>query len=340
MDLNKRVLIIAEIAQAHDGSLGILHSYIDAISSTGVNAIKFQTHIAEAESSVHEPFRIKFSYEDNTRFDYWKRMAFSKDQWIEIKSHCDQVGLEFMSSPFSNAAVNLLEDIGVRRYKVGSGEVTNFLLLDKICRTGKPIILSSGMSSYEELDKAVNFIENYGNELSILQCTTSYPTPYENLGLNVITELKNRYKNCKIGLSEHTGEIFAGISAVALGAEILEFHAVFDRRMFGPDASSSLEINEITQLVKGVRNLEKAFMNPVDKNNLARYQELKNIFEKSLAVNKNLKKDHEITIDDLESKKPKGFGVPASEYQKVIGKILLKDLNQWDFLTYMDINES
>ncbi len=144
----KNIYTIAEIGQAHEGSLGILHSYIDALSSTGVSAIKFQMHIAEAESSEYEPFRVKFSYEDATRFDYWKRMEFTLEQWKGIKKHCDEVGLEFLCSPFSNLAVDWLEEIGVNRYKIGSGEVNNFLLLEKIAQTKKPIILSSGMSSF------------------------------------------------------------------------------------------------------------------------------------------------------------------------------------------------
>src|SRR5690554_4356804 len=143
--------IIAEIAQAHDGKLELAHSYIEALSKTGVDAVKFQVHIAEAESSIHEPFRIKFS-EDKTRFDYWKRVEFTLKDWKELKDHCDEAGVEFLASPFSNAAVDLLEQVGVKRYKIGSGEVTNFLMLEKIARTGKPVFLSTGMSSFEELN--------------------------------------------------------------------------------------------------------------------------------------------------------------------------------------------
>ena len=121
--------IIAEIGQAHEGSLGIAHSYIDALSETGVNAIKWQMHIAEAESSSEEPFRVKFSYEDKRRIDYWKRMEFTLDQWRGIKEHCEDRGMEFICSPFSNAAVEALEQLGVSKYKIGSGEVNNFLLL-------------------------------------------------------------------------------------------------------------------------------------------------------------------------------------------------------------------
>ena len=129
--------IIAEIGQAHEGSFGILHSYIDALAPTGVDAVKFQMHIAEAESSEHEPFRVKFSLEDKTRFDYWKRMGFSLEQWKGIKKHCDEVGLDFICSPFSNLAVDWLEEIGVEQYKIGSGEVNNFLIIGKNCPNRK-----------------------------------------------------------------------------------------------------------------------------------------------------------------------------------------------------------
>ena len=335
--IDKRgTFLIAEIGQAHDGSLGILHSYIDAIAETGVDAIKFQTHIAEAESSAAEPFRINFSYEDATRYDYWKRMSFTKDQWIGIKKHCEEVGLEFMSSPFSQAAVDLLESIGMNRYKIGSGEVSNFLMLEKIAKTGKPIILSSGMSSFEELDQTVAFIQQFGNELSILQCTTSYPTPPEKIGLNVIAEMKERYPNIPIGLSEHTGNISTGIAAVALGAEILEFHAVFDRRIFGPDSSSSLTIDEIKTLVDSVRFLEIALGHSIDKNDLSPYTDLKKIFGKALAVNKDLKKGHRIQFDDLEAKKPKNQGLSSTDFKSIIGKELSVDKSKYDFLREED----
>ena len=332
-----KIFIIAEIGQAHEGSLGILHSYIDAVATTGVDAIKFQTHIAAAESSAFEPFRVKFSYADKTRFDYWQRMEFTFEQWQGIKEHCERVGLEFMSSPFSNAAVDLLEKLDVKRYKVGSGEVTNFLILEKIAKTGKPIILSSGMSSFKELDEAIHFLTSFGNEISVLQCTTSYPTPPEKLGLNLIGELKQRYPHLKIGLSEHTGKPYACLAATALGAEILEFHATFDRRLFGPDTTSSLTIDEISFLVKGVRELETALSQPANKNDNSAYTDLKKIFEKSLAINKDLSKGHIISFDDLEAKKPAGYGISATNFRDTIGKKLTRDKKMYSFLETEDL---
>lgn len=325
--------LIAEIAQAHDGSLGILHSYIDALAGAGVDVVKFQTHIAEAESSAHEPFRVNFSFEDATRYDYWERMGFAEEHWRGIKAHCDKAGVEFMSSCFSQAAVDMMERVGMARYKVGSGEVTNFLLLEKIARTGKPVILSSGMSSWKELDEAVAFVESFGNDLTVLQCTTAYPTPPERVGLNIMAELRARYQKVRVGLSEHTAKISTGIAAAALGAEVLEFHAVFDRRMFGPDAASSLTIDEISQLAAAVKNVQIMLAHPVDKTTNKQYEGLKAIFEKSLAVSRALPAEHLLTFDDLEAKKPAGHGIPARNFRKIIGTRLAKPLERYAFLT-------
>jgi N,N'-diacetyllegionaminate synthase len=334
----EKVFIMAELGQAHEGSLGILHSYIDALSTTGIDAVKFQTHIAEAESSEYEPFRVQFSYEDDTRFDYWKRMEFSLEQWKDIKKHCDDVGLEFVSSPFSNIAVDWLEEIGIQKYKIGSGEVTNFLMLEKIAKTGKDIILSSGMSSFSELDETIKFLKKFDNKVSILQCTTMYPTNAKNIGLNVIRELKDRY-NLLVGLSDHSGTIYPSLSAISLGAEIIEFHAVFDKSMYGPDSKSSLTIKEIEQLVKGTRFIETSMNNNIDKTDNSEFTELKNIFEKTLAVNKDMKMGDIIAFEDLEAKKPSGHGISAKEHIKVIGKKLNKNKNRWDFLKKSDIND-
>ena len=330
------MFIIAEIGQAHEGSLGIAHSYINALAKTGVDAVKFQVHIAAAESSEFEPFRIKFSTQDKTRFDYWKRMEFTLEQWRELKMHCEEVGVEFIASPFSNAAVDLLEKLDIKRFKIGSGEVSNFLMLEKIAKTGKPILLSSGMSSFDELDRTVDFLKQRNVELSILQCTTAYPTLPQNYGLNVMEELKKRY-HVAVGYSDHSAKIETCIAATALGAEILEFHAVFSREMFGPDASSSLEIAEIRQLVSAIKNIQKAQQHPIDKNDTSAFSELKNIFEKSLAVNKPLHAGHLLSFEDLESKKPKGYGISATNFQEVIGKKLKGNFEKWEFLKEEDL---
>jgi N-acetylneuraminate synthase len=334
--LNK-VFIIAEIAQAHEGSLGLAHSYIDALADTGVDAVKFQTHIAAAESSPYEQFRVNFSYEDTTRFDYWKRMEFTPEQWAGLKKHCVEKGMEFISSPFSCAAVDLLQTLNVNRYKIGSGELQNYLMLENIAQTGKPIILSSGMSGWQELDETIAFLKPFGNKLSLLQCTTAYPTVAGQWSLKTMAEMKQRFE-LPIGFSDHSGKLSTCIAAAAMGAELLEFHAVFDRRMFGPDAKASLTIDEIKQLVEDVRDLETDFAQGQTKVDASGYQSLKTLFGKSLAVNKDLPQGYIITFQDLESKKPGDRGIPAKYHHSILGKELQKDKKQWDFLTWEDFN--
>jgi N,N'-diacetyllegionaminate synthase len=331
-----KIKIIAEIGQAHDGSIGILHSYIDAVATTGVDYIKFQTHIADAESSQFEPFRVPFSYEDKTRHAYWKRMEFNFEQWQGIKKHCDDTGLKMLCTPFSNAAVDLLENTGVQFYKVGSGDVDNHLLLEKLGRTKKPIMLSSGMSSFSELDKAVQILRQYDTELSVLQCTSMYPTPPEHVGLNVISEIKDRYK-LPVGISDHSGTIFPGIASAVMGAELIEVHVVFDQRMFGPDSTSSLTISELKELVRGVRFIENALKHPIDKNDSSSFEKIRQVFGRSLAVNTKSTAGTVIDFGLLESRKPAGYGVPAENYKAIIGKRLIRDKEKYEFLNMDDI---
>lgn len=331
-----QLFLIAEIGQAHGGSLQKAHDYIDALATTGVDAIKFQTHLADAESSIHEPFRVRFSDAYKTRFDYWKAMEFTLQEWKELKQHCDLVGLEFMSSPFSNAAVDLLEQVGVKRYKVGSGEVNNFLLLEKIAQTQKPVILSSGMSSFEELDAAVAFLKLKKLPYSILQCTTAYPTNEKQIGLNVIQQLKERYK-VTVGFSDHSANVNTGIAAVSLGAKILEFHVILNSDEIGPDVSSSLTIDEVKNLVTGAHYIYNTLKYPITKRDTSAFVELKQIFEKSLAVNKALPKGHRLVFSDLEAKKPKGYGINAFEFETVLGKKITRDLDCWEFLNKKDV---
>jgi N,N'-diacetyllegionaminate synthase len=327
-----KIYTIAEIGQAHEGSLGMAHAYIDALNPTGVDAVKFQVHIAEAESSIHEPFRLKLSSQDATRLDYWKRMEFTRDQWNELKKHCEDTGLDFIASPFSNLAVSLLQAIGTEKYKVGSGEINNMLLMKRLAETKKEIILSSGMSSLSELDDTIRFMKTQQNKLSLLQCTTAYPTHPTQWGLNVIDVFKKRY-NLPIGFSDHSGDIFACVAAACAGAEILEFHTVFDKRMYGPDTNSSITMDQVKMLVKGVRDIEIAFQNPCDKADTTDFEEVKSIFEKSLAVNKNKFKGERLHYEDLEAIKPRGFGISPQRYAQIIGKRLSIDLKQWDFIT-------
>src|SRR5262249_62163091 len=169
-DKDPRCLIIGEVAQTHDGSLGAAHAYIDAVAHAGADAVKFQTHIASAESTPGEPWRVKFSRQDASRYDYWKRMEFTEEHWLGLSEHANEQGLFFLSSAFSAEAVELLERVGVPAWKVGSGEVSNLPLLAKMAQTGKPVILSSGLSDWDELDSAGNCVRENRAPCARRQC--------------------------------------------------------------------------------------------------------------------------------------------------------------------------
>lgn len=327
-----RTFVIAEVAQAHDGSLGILHSYIDAVASTGADAIKFQTHLADAESSPAEPFRVPFSYEDTTRQDYWRRMELSREQWAAVKQHCDAAGLEFMSTPSCVAAVDLLESVGMRRYKIGSGDTDNRLLLERVARTGKQILLSTGVSTIDEVDAAVAFVSAFGNSLVVMQCTSEYPVAPERIGLNLLRGFADRYRH-PIGLSDHSGTIFPSIAAVALGATYIETHVVFDRRMFGPDSPASLTVDEMQAMVEGIRMVEASARSSFDKSRSASQDRVREIFTKTLCVSRDMVSGEVLTKADLESKKPGGQGIRAADYAEVVGRKLTRSIGRWEFLT-------
>lgn len=313
--------VIAEVAQAHDGSLGAAHAYIDAAARAGADAVKFQTHIAAAESTPAETFRVKFSKQDATRYDYWKRMEFTPDQWAGLVEHCRQAKVEFLSTPFSLEAVELLDRLGMAAWKVGSGEVTNLPMIERMARTGRPVLLSSGMSSWQHLDDAMTCIRQAGAQAAIFQCTTSYPSPPERTGLNVLAELRARY-HCPVGLSDHSGAIYAGLAAVALGADLLEVHIVFSRECFGPDVSASLTLTELKQLTDGAKFIRTALENPVSKDAEAeRTSELRTLFGKSVVAARDLSPGRRLSAEDLALKKP-GTGIPAARLNAVVGRVL------------------
>lgn len=337
MQASGKTWIVAEIGQAHDGSLGILHSMIEEAANAGVDAVKFQIHIAEAESSALEPFRVNFSYEDRSRFEYWKRMELSEDAWVGVKDKCDLLGVEFLATPFSNAAVELLERLGVNRYKIGSGDLMNPLLIKRVAMTGKEVILSTGLCDLSEIDNTVTILKKHDCPFVILQCTTQYPTEAKNIGLSWVSELAERYQ-CPTGLSDHSGTIFPGIAAAALKAGVVEVHVTFDKRMFGPDSKASLTFDQLKELVEGIMFINQATIHNVEKTLSAEKLELARIFGKSLAVNKDMSAGDEISFNDLEGKKPADAGISVDKIEVVLGRVLKVDKKCWEFIKEKDID--
>ena len=327
--------IIAEVAQAHDGSLGLAHAYIDAAAKTGADAVKFQTHIAAEESSPQETWRVKFSRQDATRYDYWKRMEFTVEQWAGLKQHAEEKGLAFLSSPFSLAAIQMLERISVPAWKVASGEVTNQLFLDAMISTRLPILVSSGMSYLEELDATMAQIKTAGIRAAVFQCTTAYPCPPEKIGINQIFELIARY-DCPVGLSDHSGTPYPSLAAVTLGASLIEAHITLSREMFGPDTSASLTTQEFTQMVEGVRFINKMIAQPIDKRaNADEMGPMRKMFGQSLVAATDLEAGTVICKENLSCRKP-GTGIPSANINSVLGKKLRVPVKASQFLKLDD----
>lgn len=331
-----RCLIIGEVAQTHDGSLGQAHAFIDAIANAGADAVKFQTHIASAESTPAEPWRVRFSPQDETRYGYWQRIEFSAEQWQGLKQHADDRGLLFLSSPFSPEALELLKAIGVSVWKIASGEISNHPMLDEIAATGNPVILSSGMSDWTEVDAAVSrFSER--DRLAVLQCTSEYPCPADRVGLNIIREITERY-GCAAGLSDHSGKIFAGLAAATLGADVLEIHVTLSREMFGPDVIASITTSELRTLVEGVRDIEAMVASPVDKTAAAeRSVEMRKIFTKSIYASAFIPEGTILEKAHVQLKKP-GVGIPATELPSIIGRRLRRDIQAGQILGLGDLD--
>jgi N-acetylneuraminate synthase len=331
-----RCLIIGEVALTHDGSLGLAHAFIDAIANAGADAVKFQTHIAAAESTPAEPFRVKFSRQDATRYDYWKRMEFTADQWRGLADHCRERGVLFISSPFSHEAVDLLERIGQPLWKIASGETGNARLLDRILETGSPVLLSTGMSPLAEIDAAVARVKARGAPVGVFQCTTAYPCPPEKIGLNLIAEYRQRY-GCWVGLSDHSATIFPGLAGAALGMDMLELHVALSREMFGPDVIASVTTAELAQLVEGIRFVERMRAHPLDKDaSAAETAPLRRLFTRSVVARVPLAAGTVLTAEHLAIKKP-GTGLPAQRFDEVVGRRLRRAVAADQLLVAEDI---
>jgi len=330
--------LIAEVAQAHDGSLGLAHRFIDAAKEAGADAVKFQTHFADEESTLDEQFRVNFSKQDETRFAYWKRMEFTDEQWTALAGHAREIGIGFLSSAFSHRAVDLLERLGMPAWKIASGEATSDALLDRVAATGLPVLMSTGMSGYDEIETTLGRLQWAGAPVAVLQCTSRYPTSLEEVGLNVIGELRARFA-CPVGLSDHSGVVFPAILALAKGADLIEAHITLNRRMFGPDVSSSLTVEEFAEVREARDAFQTMEAHPVDKDAMAlALADMRQLFQKSVAVVHPLAEGTLLTRDMLTAKKP-AKGIPANQIDVLVGKRLKRSATPDRILYWEDIHE-
>ena len=316
-----QVQLIAEIGSVHDGSFGNAQKLIELAADCGAHAVKFQTHLAETETTKSAPSPPYFSEE--SRIDYFRRLTFTEEQWIHLRELAHRRDLSFVSSPFSEEAVALLERVEIDAYKIASGEVTNLPMLEAVAVTGRPTYLSSGMSSWDELDKAVACLKDRV-DLTVLQCSSIYPCPPERVGLNVIGQIRERY-SVPVGLSDHTLTATAAIAAAMLGATVIEKHLTFSKRMYGSDAANAMEPSEFGALASSLQEVDSMLAAPVDKDDLQPYRGMKRIFEKSIVAASDILPGTMLDMEHLAFKKP-GDGMPAARYPALIGRRTVRPL--------------
>ncbi len=318
-------MIIAEIGSVHDGSFGNAKKLIEVAKNCGADFVKFQMHIAESETSK-KAFNPSY-FKDEGRYEYFKRTSFNLKQWKLLQKYSKLKKISFMCSVFSEKAFDILIKLGVRNIKIPSGEVNNLPLLEHISKRKKiKIFLSTGMSSWKEINKAVKILKK--NKLILMQCTSMYPCPDNYVGLNVLNEMKKRFgNNYSYGFSDHTEGPEAAIGAVIHGAEYVEKHITFSKKMYGSDAQFAMEPEEFLKFCNSLRKIKKIISTSVNKNNLKPFKKMKKIFEKNIIAKKAIKKGKKIKLSDLDFKKSKN-GIKAFNYKEILGLVVKKNISK------------
>ena len=320
-----KVLIIAEAGVNHNGDINLARQLVDKAKEAGADIIKFQTFNLD---SIVSKFAEMADYQkDNigkieTQKEMLKKINLSYEAFSELYNYCKKGGIRFLSTPFDIGSIHFLNDM-VPFWKIPSGEVTNYPYLVEIAKTGKPVIMSTGMCELQEIDEAIKVLKTNGtSDITLLHCNTQYPTPYKDVNLRAMETLRNRYK-VKVGYSDHTKGIEVPIAAVALGAEVIEKHFTLDKKLPGPDHKASLEPNELAAMVSSIRNIEETLGSPIkivsdsERENIA-------IARKSIVAAKNIKKGEVLTIYNLTTKRP-GTGISPMRWNEVLGSKAIRD---------------
>ena len=337
---SKQAQIIAECGLSHGGSLTQAKKFIKLVKKNGADVVKFQTHIAEKESTYDEKFRIAMPKRFKNRFDYWKKTSFSKSQWKELIFFAKKKKIFFLSSVFSVEAVDLLYSLGQRVFKIGSGEFFSKDILDRIIELNGSMIISTGMSSNYEIMNLIKYLKIKKAKFAIMQCTSSYPCDFSNVNLHMIDHFKKKY-NCLVGYSDHTGNIIAPILALTKKISFLECHVKYRISLFNPDHSSSIslkELNFLSEFKKKFYEIEK-YSKIKDKDKISKLLYKNRIlFSKSLSLKKDKKRDEVVKFSDLTMKKP-GNGLKLEEVNKILGKKLKKNKSNLRLLKLSDFEK-
>ncbi len=322
------VYIIAEAGVNHNGSYELACRLVDAAKTAGADCIKFQTFKTKnlvSDNAKKAEYQRKITG-DGSQSDMLKKLELSYDEFLRLKKYCDKVGITFLSTPFDLDSIDFLDSIDMPFWKIPSGEITNYPYLVAIARTGKPVVMSTGMCNMKEIEDAISVLRDNGaNDIKLLHCNTEYPTPYEDVNLKAMKTMKEAFK-VEVGYSDHTNGIEVPIAAVALGATVIEKHFTLDRNMEGPDHKASLEPDELAAMVTSIRNVERAMGNGIKEPSDS---EVKNIkaARKSIVAKRNIKAGEVLDERNLTTKRP-GAGISPMRWNEVIGTRAIRDFDE------------
>ena len=339
----KKVTIIAEAGVNHNGDINTAKKLVDVAAEAGVDYVKFQSFKTEklvSPNAKKADYQIKNTeLKDDFQYQMLKQLELSVDDHIELVRYCKLKKINFFSTAFDLEGISFLSSLNLGFFKIPSGELTNFPFLRAIAMTMLPVILSTGMANLEEVQKSVNVLISNGtkkNQITVLHCNTEYPTPMKDVNLKAMLAIKEKL-GVAIGYSDHTLGIEVSIAAVAMGAEIIEKHFTLDRNLKGPDHKASLEPNELKNMVKSIRNIEKAISgNGIKEASLSEIKNI-NIARKSIHSSKEIKAGKIITENDIISLRP-GDGICPMNWKSIIGKKFNTDLKKFAKLKWDNIS--
>lgn len=325
-----KVFIIAEAGVNHNGDKNLAFKLCDVAKAAGVDAVKFQTwkteKIVTKSAALAEYQENNISDKGASQYEMLKQLELSYDEFVEVRDHCNQIGIQFLSTPDTEEDMDFLLGLGIPVLKIGSGEVTNIPFLRAIGKRRQKVILSTGMSTLADVEKAYNtLMESGAKEVALLHCTTNYPCPYDEVNLKAMQTLKAAFK-CQVGYSDHTMGIEVPIAAVAMGAEIIEKHFTLDKNMEGPDHKASLEPDELKQMVTSIRNIENAMGNGIKCPNASEQKNAEVVLKRIIAkepINKGdvLGEDNLALLRSAE-------GIPAKYWDLIAGRPAKRDYKE------------
>ena len=322
------VYIIAEAGVNHNGDINLAYKLVDAAKAAGVDCIKFQTFKSEnlVSHTAQKAEYQKAATGDSSQQDMLKQLELSFDEFVSLKKYCDRKGICFLSTPFDFESIEFLNSIEMPFWKIPSGEVTNYPYLVALAKTGKPVVMSTGMCEMQEIGDAIAVLREHGtSDIKLLHCNTEYPTPYEDVNLRAMKTLGDAF-GVEVGYSDHTKGIEVPIAAVAMGATVIEKHFTLDRNMEGPDHKASLEPQELRQMVDSIRHIEAALgsgdkkPSPSEKKNMT-------VARKSIVAAGRIKAGDILTEENITVKRP-GNGICPMRWKEVLGTRAVRDFEE------------